>query len=115
MKSHSNGLAIWHGFPDILYIKVNNGHKLSILLKFFSAYPSLKQHILLYSMVQPSGTVFQILHLKVYTGYKSRHSVNRSQKWTQVRHFVEIFQVYPSLKQHILFYIIFTPKSLYWP
>ena len=24
---HSNNLEIWHGFPDITHIKVNNGHK----------------------------------------------------------------------------------------
>ena len=28
---HSNGPAIWHSFPDITHIKVNNGSKASIL------------------------------------------------------------------------------------
>ena len=51
----SNGLASWHGFPDITHIKVNNGHKSEsailnfIELKFFRAYPSLKTLILFYS------------------------------------------------------------------
>ena len=50
---HNNGLAIWHGFPDITHIEVINGRKLAILnfieLTFFRAYPSLKPHILFYS------------------------------------------------------------------
>ena len=40
--NNSNDLAIWNGFPDIMYIKVNNNHKSSILnfieVKFFGAY-----------------------------------------------------------------------------
>ena len=28
---YSNGLAIWHGFPDITHIKVNNARKSAIL------------------------------------------------------------------------------------
>ena len=42
---YSNGLAIWHGFPDIMHIKANNGQKPAILnlieLKFFMAYSYL--------------------------------------------------------------------------
>ena len=50
---YSNGLAIWHSFPDIIHIKVNNGRKSPFLhlieLIFFRAYPTLKPHILLHS------------------------------------------------------------------
>ena len=50
MKSHilfySKGVVIWHGFPDITHIKINNGSKSAIFnlieLKFFRAYLSLK-------------------------------------------------------------------------
>ena len=46
---YCNGLAVQHGFPDIMYIKVNNGHQPAILnliqLIFFRAYPYLKSHI----------------------------------------------------------------------
>ena len=45
-----NGPAIWHGFPDITHIEVNNGRKLVILslieLKFLRVYLFLKQYIL---------------------------------------------------------------------
>ena len=44
------GLDIWHSFPDITHIEVNNGLKLVILnlieLTFLRAYPHLKPHIL---------------------------------------------------------------------
>ena len=30
-SAYSNGLAIWHSFPDITHISVNNGHKSAIL------------------------------------------------------------------------------------
>ena len=50
---YSNGLAIWLGFPDFIYIKVNDDRKSPISnfiqLKFFRAYSSLKPHILVYS------------------------------------------------------------------
>ena len=50
---YSNHLAIWHSFPNITHIKVNNDQKLAILnlieLNFFKACPYLKLHILLYS------------------------------------------------------------------
>ena len=43
---YSNGLAIWHSFPNITHIKVNNGIKSVILnlidFEIFRAYPSLK-------------------------------------------------------------------------
>ena len=47
----SNGLAIWHGLPDIRYIKVKYGQLAAISnfieLKFLRAYPLyLKPHIL---------------------------------------------------------------------
>ena len=50
---YSNGLAIWHGFPDITHnYKGNNVHKSVILnlikLKYFRSYPSLKANILFY-------------------------------------------------------------------
>ena len=41
----SNHLAIWHSFPDINHLNVNNGLKLAILnlIELISrAYPSLK-------------------------------------------------------------------------
>ena len=41
---YSNDLAIWHNFPDITHITVNNGRKWAIfnfiVLKFYRAYPS---------------------------------------------------------------------------
>ena len=53
---HSNGLAIWQGFPDIMHIKVINATSRPffnfIELKCFRAYPSLKPHTpLFYSIV----------------------------------------------------------------
>ena len=50
----TNGLAIWHGLPDIRCIKVNNGRKSAILnlieLNFFRSFPHIKHHILFYSV-----------------------------------------------------------------
>ena len=71
----SNSLAIWHSFPDITHIYVNNGLKSAIFnlnmlialiaLRFFKAHPfpgiflSETAHFVLCLMVQLSGTVFQ--------------------------------------------------------
>ena len=38
---YSNDLAIWHGFPDITHIKVNNGRHF-IELQFFRAFSSME-------------------------------------------------------------------------
>ena len=48
-----NCLATWQNFPDVTYIKVNNGRKSAIVnlikLNFLREYPSLKRHILFYN------------------------------------------------------------------
>ena len=50
---HSNGIAIWHGFPVITHIEVKSGRRSAISnlikLKFFMVYPYLKLHFLFYS------------------------------------------------------------------
>ena len=50
MLFYSNGLAIWHGLPDIRLIKVYNSRTSAILnlieLEFVEAYPYPKAHIL---------------------------------------------------------------------
>ena len=44
---YSNGLAIWHSFPDITHTEVNDGLKSAILnlteFTFFKAYGSLPE------------------------------------------------------------------------
>ena len=41
---YSNGLVIWHSFPDIMHMEVNNGDKSGHFefdqIKVFVAYPS---------------------------------------------------------------------------
>ena len=39
-KVDSNGLAIWHSFPDITHIKVNNGLK-SIILNLIEIFQGI--------------------------------------------------------------------------
>ena len=49
----NNGLALWHGLPNIGHVEVNNGREADILnlikSKFVTVHPPLKPHILLYS------------------------------------------------------------------
>ena len=58
---YGNGLGIWHCFPDIMHIKVNNGGKSAILNfyldEIFPPYPYLKPHILFYG--EGSSYMFQ--------------------------------------------------------
>ena len=80
-----NGLAIWHGFPNIRHIKVNNGRKSAILnlieLKFFRAYPSLKPHILFYNKgLAVWYGVPGISNIKIKLLFADRYSSNSRSK-----------------------------------
>ena len=59
---YSNGLPIWHGFPDITHIEINNSRKSAILnlikLNFFRAYHSLKHTMCNMKKIRP--WVFEI-------------------------------------------------------
>ena len=67
----SNGLPIWHSFPDITHNNVNNGLKSAILnlikSQFFRAYPYLQLHILFYSLAIWQGLP-DIRHIEVNYG-----------------------------------------------
>ena len=68
---YSNDLAIWHGFPDITHIKVNNGRHF-IELQFFRAFSSMETHILFYSNNQAIWhDLLDIKYIKVNNCRKS--------------------------------------------
>ena len=64
---YSNGLAIWHGFPDIIYNKINNFCKSAILNLI-----ELKLHILFYcNGLAICHSLLNSRYIKVNNGSKS--------------------------------------------
>ena len=87
---YGNGLGIWHCFPDIMHIKVNNGGKSAILNFYLDE--------IFHALSLPEATHFVLWWWSSYM-FQTRFPDNthiKLQFWKQVGHFkfdqVEIFQ-----------------------
>ena len=94
----TNGLVIWHGFPDIRHFDTNNWCNLAIFIwefKFFRTYHFLKLHILLNSNGLAIWHNFWVItHIKVKSSCKA--AILNLMK-------LKLLRIYPYQKLHNMF------------